>query len=113
MGYNLKFWSNNVNGLNSSKKRIKVCGYCREKIANNGILFLQETHSSHDAVINWLDYFKGKPFFSHGTINSSGIMIGHLGSKKIKVNRIKNDKAEFSWWMLTLMKMHLFWGIRW
>ena len=96
MGYNLKVLSNNVNGLNSSKKRIKMCGYFREKIANNGILFLQETHSSHDAVINWLDDFKGRLFFSHETIYSCCIMIGHLGSKKNKVNRIKNDKAEFS-----------------
>ena len=37
--------------------------YFREKIANNGILFLQETHSSHDTVINWRDDFKGELFF--------------------------------------------------
>ena len=48
MGYNLNFLSNNVSGLNSPKKRIKMFEYFREKIANNGILFLQETHSSHD-----------------------------------------------------------------
>ena len=30
-----------------------------EKITNNGIL-LQETHSSHDTVINWHDNFKGE-----------------------------------------------------
>ena len=29
--------------------------------------------------------------FSNGTSNSCGIMIRYLGSKKIKVNRIKND----------------------
>ena len=38
-------------------------GYFREKIANNGILFLQKTHSSHDTVINWCDNFKGELFF--------------------------------------------------
>ena len=91
MGYNLNFLSNNVNGLNSSKKRIKMFEYFREKIANNGILFLQETHSSHDTVINWRDDFKGELFFSHGTTNSCGVMIGYLRSNKIKVNRIKND----------------------
>ena len=91
MGYNLNFLSNNVNGLNSSKKRIKMFEYFREKIANNGILFLQETHSSHDTVINWHDDFKGELFFSHGTTNSCSIMIGYLGSNKIKVDRIKND----------------------
>ena len=65
MGYNLNFLSNNVNGLNSSKKRIKMFEYFREKIANNGILFLQETHSSHDTGINWHDDFKGELFFFH------------------------------------------------
>ena len=63
MGYNLNFLSNNINGLNSSKNRIKIFGYFREKIANNGILFLQKTHSSHDTVINWCDNFKGELFF--------------------------------------------------
>ena len=94
MGYNLNFLSNNVNGLNLSKKRFKMFEYFREKIANNGILFLQETHSSHDTVINWRDDFKGELFFSHGTTSSCGVIIGYLGSNKIKVNRIKNDNQE-------------------
>ena len=91
MGYNLNFLSNNVNWLNSSKKRIKVFEYFREKIANNGILFLEETHSSRDTVINWRDNFKGELFFLHGTTNSCGVMNGYLGSNKIEVNKIKND----------------------
>ena len=90
MGHNLNFLSNNVNGHNLSKKQIKMFKYFREKIANNGILFLQETHSSHDTVISWCDDFKGELFFSHGTTNSCSVMIGYLGSNKIKV-RIKND----------------------
>ena len=57
MGYNFNFLSNDVNGLNSSKKRIKMLEYFREKIANNGILSLQETHSSHDTVINEITKF--------------------------------------------------------
>ena len=65
--------------------------YFREKIASNGISFLQETHFSHDTVSNWRDDFKGELFFSHGTTNSCDVMIGYLGSSKIKVNRIKND----------------------
>ena len=91
MGYNLNFLSNNINGLKSSKKRIKMSDYFREKIANNGTLFLQETHSSLDAVFNWRDNFKGELFFLYGTINSCGVMVGYLGSNKIKVNKIKND----------------------
>ena len=65
--------------------------YFREKIPNNGILFLQETHSSHDTVINLRDGFKGELLFSNGTTNSCGVMIGYLGSNKTKVNKTKID----------------------
>ena len=86
MGYNLNFLSNNVNELNSTKKKgIKMFEYFREKISNNGTLFLQETHSSDDTVINWHDDFKGQLFFSHGTTNSCGFMARYLGSNKIKL----------------------------
>ena len=91
MGYNLNFLSNTVNWLNSSKKRIKMFEYHREKIVNNGILFLQETHSSLDIAINWHDNFKGELLYSHGTTNSCDVIIGYLGNRKIKANRIKND----------------------
>ena len=58
----LNFLSNNVNGLKSSKKLIKMFEYFREKISNNGI-FLQETHSSEDTFNNWRNDFKGEVFF--------------------------------------------------
>ena len=63
----------------------------QRKQQNNGMLFLQETHSSDDTVINWRDDFKGELFFSHRTTNSCGVMIGYLDSNKIKVNRTKNE----------------------
>ena len=69
MSHNLNFLSNNVNGLNSSKKWMKMFEYFKEKFANNGILFLQKTHSSHDTIITWRDGFKGELFFSHGATN--------------------------------------------
>ena len=53
----------NVDGFNLSKKRIKMFGYFREKIANNGILFLQETHSSYDTMTIWCHDFNGELFF--------------------------------------------------
>ena len=77
--------------------RIKTFEYFREKIANNRILYLQKTHSSHDIVISWRAEFKGELFFSHGTTNSCDVMTGYLGSKQIKVNRKKMIiKEEFS-----------------
>ena len=66
--------------------------YFREKIiAINRILFLQKFHFSHDTVIDWRNDFKGELFFSHGTKNSCGVVIGQLGRNKIKEDRIKND----------------------
>ena len=87
----LNFLSNNVNGLKSSKKRIKMFEYFREKISNNGIIFLQETHSSENTFNNWGNDFKGEVFFSHGSTSSCGVMIGYLGSKKFQLNKINKD----------------------
>ena len=55
--------SNNVNGLKSSKKRNKMFEYFREKNSNNGIIFLQETHSSEDAVNNCEMTSRERSFF--------------------------------------------------
>ena len=86
------FLSFNVNGLNSSKKRIKMFEYFREKISkNNGIIFLQETHSCENTYNDWRNDFKGDLFFSHGTTNSCGVMIGYLGNNNFHVNKIKSD----------------------
>ena len=91
MGSKLNFLSNNVNGLKSSKKRIKMFEYFRDKVSNNGIIFLQETHSTENAHNKWWDDFQGQIFFSHGTANSCGVMIGFLRNKKIKYNKIRTD----------------------
>ena len=77
-----KFLSNDVNGLKSSKKGIKIFEYFRGKVSNNGIIFLQETYSTEDAHNTWRDDFQGQIFFSHGTTNSCGVMIDILGNKK-------------------------------
>ena len=48
MAFNLPFLSNNVNGLRSSKKRVKMLEYFKDQIVNNYIIFLQKTHTSED-----------------------------------------------------------------
>ena len=77
----LNFLSNNVNELQSSKKRIKMFEYFREKTSNNGIIFLQETHSSEDTFNDWRNDFKGEVFFSHGLTSSCGVMTGYWEEK--------------------------------
>ena len=59
----LKFLSNNVNGLKSSKKRIKMFEYFRDKVSKNGIIFLQEKHSTEDVRNKWRDDFQGQVLF--------------------------------------------------
>ena len=63
MDSKLKFLSNNVNGLKSSKKRIKMFEYFRDKVSNDGVIFLQETHSTEDAHNKWQDDLKDRYFF--------------------------------------------------
>ena len=41
---NFNFLSNNVKELKSSKKRLKLFQYLKNKISPKGILFLQVTH---------------------------------------------------------------------
>ena len=79
---NLKFISNNCNGLATSEKdRLKICLYLQNAVKHNGILFLQETHST----VNSEQEFKknvGKDnelYFSHGHSNSCGVAIGFCG----------------------------------
>ena len=54
--------SNNANGPLSRKRRIKMFKYFKDKIGNNGIVFLQETHSSEDTYNEWRDEVV---YFSH------------------------------------------------
>ena len=48
MAFNFRFLSNNVNGLRLSKKRVNMFEYFKDRIVNNGIVFLQERQSSED-----------------------------------------------------------------
>ena len=41
--FDFNFLSNNVKGLQSSKKRLKLFQYFKNKVSPKGILFLQET----------------------------------------------------------------------
>jgi len=45
-GEDFKILSFNVKGLQNKSKRLQIFNFCKEKISNNGIVILQETHSS-------------------------------------------------------------------
>ena len=87
------FISNNVKGLQSIEKRIKVFEYLINCISNNE-LFLQETHSTVYDEKRWQDELKGKLFFSHGHSNSCEVAIGFLGHMNfIVLNKIQDNNG--------------------
>ena len=81
----------NVKGLQSSKKWLKLIEYLKNKLASNGELFLQETHSISNEENVWADDFKDQVFSSHGTSNSRGVLIAYLGSQSFVVKNKRND----------------------
>ena len=82
MANKVDFISNNVKGFQSTN-RLKLIKYFKDKIASNGFLFLQETHSTVNDEIKWKGDFKGEVFYSHGKSNSRGVLICFIGSKRL------------------------------
>ena len=87
---NLSFITNNVKGIESMKKRLKLIEYFKSKIMTHGILFLHETHSSSDDKQKWRDNFGGNAFFSYGKRNSC-VLISYIGTHNFVVNNPKTD----------------------
>ena len=75
------FISNNVKGICSSEKRLKIFEYLKNNIHHNGFVFLQETHSLTQDEKKWKDDFEDPLFFSHGKINSLHIIDKKLDEK--------------------------------
>ena len=48
------FLTNNIKGLQSTKKRLKLFNFLKNKMGPKGILFLQETHSSLETEKKWI-----------------------------------------------------------
>ena len=61
----LSFITNNVKGIQSSKKRLKLIQYFEDKIGSTEVLFLQETHSNSKIKQKSKKDFKRQVFFSH------------------------------------------------
>ena len=80
---NFIFSCNNVKGLQTSKKPLKLFNYFKNKIFPNGILSLQETHSAKGNKIKRKDEFDSNLYFSHGKSNSCGVLIGFLVTKPL------------------------------
>ena len=105
-----------MKGLQSYKKRLKIFRYLKNKSGPNGILFLQETHSTKENEIRWIDDFNGQIHYSHGKSSSCGVLIAffdriiYTARKKVsdKHGRILStealvEDAEFILISITLM----------
>ena len=51
---------NNAKGLQTSKKSLKLLNFFKNEIAPNGILSLQETHTTKVNEIKWKNKFVGQ-----------------------------------------------------
>ena len=88
----LSFITNNVKGIQSLKKRLKLIQYFKSKIGPCGLLFLQETYSNSKLEQKWKGDFHGKVFFSHRKKNSRGVLIAHIGTEKFTVTKQQTDQ---------------------
>ena len=61
----LGFITDNVKGMQSPKKRLKLIQYFKDKIGSTEVFFLQGTHSNGKVEQKWKEDFKGQVFFSH------------------------------------------------
>ena len=90
----LQFISNNVKGLQSLEKRVKVFEYLKNCISNNGFMFLQEMHSTIFHKKRWQDEHKGKLFFSHRHSNSCRVAISFLGNINFVLDKIQDNDEQ-------------------
>ena len=87
----LTFISNNVRGLLNKNKRLKTINYLKSKLTD-GIIFLQETHSSVNNEIQWKNKLNTQSFFSHGKSNPCGVLTAYYGSKNFILRNQLCDK---------------------
>ena len=87
--------TNNVKGLGSEKKRLKVFKRLKDLIKNKGFIFLQETHSSKDFEDKWRADFgrENELYFSNGTSNSRGVAIGIVGDLNYSIKKVFSDNS--------------------
>ena len=88
---NFNFLSNNVKGLQSTKKRLKLFNFLKNDIGSKVILFLQETHSSVETEKKWIDDSKDKIYYSHSKTNSCGVLIAIYGNLNVCVKNKVHD----------------------
>ena len=78
---NLHIITNNIKGMQNKNKPFSIIEYFKNKIGKNGVLFLQETHSTISDEGKWKNEFREPVFYSHDTSNSCGVVITFFAVK--------------------------------
>ena len=87
----LSIFSMNCNGLNDDLKRIAIFAKLRKK--TNGIILLQETHSTPEMEQRWQnDWGNKQMYFSHGASNFKGVAIIITNNYDANIVNIRRDK---------------------
>ena len=81
----------NVKGLQQSGKRLNIFNYLKDKLKNDGIFFLQETHSTPLIENKWKTQWDGDLLFSHGESNARGVIIGFTKNFECKIENVSHD----------------------
>ena len=89
---NYNFISNNVKGMQASKRRLKLFEYLKQNINFNGFILFQETHSSLNDEKQWKGEFNGPLFFSHGKTDSCRVATGYFGKNSFDLIYQKIDE---------------------
>jgi len=81
----------NCKGLQQKGKRLKIFNYLKDKLKNDGIFFLQESHSTPLIEDIWQTQWDGDLLFSHGESNARGVIIGFTKDFECKIENISHD----------------------
>ena len=66
----------NVRGIREKKKRINIFSWVRNHVSDQGVIMLQETHSTKDLESSWSSQLQcEKVYYSHGESNARGVLI--------------------------------------
>ena len=66
--------------------------FVREKLQNNGIFCLQETHSTISCEEQWKKEWGGELIFSHGLSNARGVIVGFSKNLDVTFEQTTQDK---------------------
>ena len=73
-------------------KRNKIFKFLNNKVSKEGVFFLQETHSTPADEDKWTNEWGGNLVFSHGSSNSTGVIVGFNNKFSHKLEKITRDQ---------------------